>query len=141
MSKESAMSILQRDILLQEAKRSNDFLVLKKQLNITYESLKPINLIKNTIHDMTSSTDMKDGIGKVVIGMASGYLAKKAVFGSSHNPFKILAGLALQTIVSKVASKNSDKIKNSGFTFFNVLKAFLLPKKDKYTRINSDLTN
>ncbi len=129
MTKESAMSILQNDILLQEAKRNNDFLILKEQLNTTYESLRPINFIKNTIKDVTASPDIKEGIGKTLIGIATGFLAKKIMLGSSQNPLKKIAGMALQAIVTKIATNNSDKIKDSGINIFYTIKSLINPTK------------
>jgi len=129
MTKESAMSILQNDILLQEAKRNNDFLILKEQLNTTYESLRPINFIKNTIKDVTASPDIKEGIGKTLIGIATGFLAKKIMLGSSENPIKKIAGMALQAIVTKIATNNSDKIKDSGINIFYTIKSLINPTK------------
>lgn len=129
MTKESAMSILQNDILLQEAKRNNDFLILKEQLNTTYESLRPINFIKNTIKDVTASPDIKEGIGKTLIGIATGFLAKKIMLGSSENPLKKIAGMALQAIVTKIATNNSDKIKDSGINIFYTIKSLINPTK------------
>jgi len=129
MKTETATDSLNRDILLLEEKRCKEFNNLKEQLHTTYESLKPINLIKSTIIDVTQSPDIKEGMGKAAIGMASGYLLKKLVFGSSINPFKKLAGVAFQAIVTNVAAKNSDKIKETGINIFEIAKALIMPKK------------
>ena len=129
MKNETATDILNRDILLLEQRRFEQFQDLKEQLHVTYESLKPINLIKNTFKDVTHSPDIKDGIGKAAIGMVSGYLLKRVVFGSSANPIKKLAGVAFQTLVTNVAAKNSDKIKEKGINLFKIAKSLILPNK------------
>ena len=96
MKPETATQILHREIIFLERKRSEEFKELKEQLHTTYESLKPINLLKSTFEVVTKSPDIKRDIGKAAIGMFSGYLLKKLVFTSSMNPLKILAGLCLQ---------------------------------------------
>lgn len=129
MKTESAIDILNRDILLLEAKRYEQFEDLKNQLHITYESIKPMNFIKNAFKDATESPDIKGGIGKVAIGMATGFIVKKLLFGSSINPLKKLAGVAFQALVTNVAVKNSDKIKDVGVTVFEAAKKLILGNK------------
>ncbi len=129
MKTESAIDVLNRDILLLEESRFIQFNDLKEQLNTTYESLKPINLIKSTFKDATEFPDIKAGIGKAAIGMASGYLLKKLIFESSANPLKKLAGVAFQALVTNVAAKNSDKIKETGINIFEIAKGLIMPKK------------
>lgn len=130
MKKENASDILARDILLLEARRAGELRELKEQVHLTFESIRPINLIKSTIHDVTHSPDVKGGIGKAAIGVATGFIFKKLLFGGhSINPLKRLAGVALQTIVTNVAANNSDKIKEGGATLFEIAKSLIQKKK------------
>ena len=50
---------------------------LKEQLFIIHESLKPINLIKSTLHEVASSPYLIDNILGATVGLASGYISKK----------------------------------------------------------------
>lgn len=129
MKAQSATDILALDILLLEGNRDRDFDALKEQALETYESLRPINLIKDTFKDLTHSPDIKGGIGKAVIGLTTGYLLKKLMFGSSHNPLKNLAGAAFQAVATNIAAKNSDKIKEGSIDLFEIVKSFIMPKK------------
>ena len=129
MKTESATDILARDILLLAAKRETELEILKEQVHVGLESLKPMNLLKNTFKNLTHSTNIKDGLGKAAIGVTAGFLLKKLVFGPSVNPIKNLAGAAFQTLVTNVATRNSDKIKERSFDFFKIAKAFMTPKK------------
>ena len=132
MKKENATDILARDILLLEAKRAGELSDLKNQVHLAFESIRPINLIKSTIEDVTHSPDVKGGIGKAAIGVATGFIVKKLLFGGhSLNPLKRLAGVALQTIVTNVAANNSDKIKEGGATLFEMAKALINRKRKK----------
>jgi hypothetical protein len=133
MKKPSAIETLNQDIILLKAKRDDEFNMLKKQIHISYESIKPINLIKNAIKNVTELPDIKEGIGKVAIGVASGYLVKNIIFRSSYNPLKKLAGIALQVLVTNVAAKNSDKIKETGKGAFHLLKSLIAPKKKVFS--------
>lgn len=130
MKKESAVEILRRDILILEAKRQEDLHELKSQLHTTYESLNPINLIKGMFKSATESPELTTGLTKAAMGVTSGHLIKKLLFGSTHNPLKRMAGAAIQAIVTNMVSNNSEKITDTGKNIFNVIKSFVTKKKE-----------
>ena len=133
MKVETASQILSREISLLERKKSQEFKNLKEQLHNTYESMKPINLLKNTLEDITQSPEIKHDFTKAAIAMFTGYLVKKLVFKSSVNPLKILAGAAFQTFVTNIAAKNSDKIKEAAISIFEMTKDLIKPKKTGFS--------
>ncbi len=127
----TASEILARDILILEVKRSSDLASLKTEAHDVLQSMRPINLIKNTIEDVTHSPEIKGDIGKAVIGMATGFLLKKLVFGSSKGIVKNSVGSIFQTLATNVATRNSDKIAEGGSTIFEIVKALIMPKKNE----------
>lgn len=129
MKAETATAILKREINFLKQKRSDEYKDLKEQLYVTFESLKPINLLKNTFKDVTKSPDIQSGLWRTAIGMFSGFFLKKIVFRSSINPIKILAGVAFQAWTTNLASKNAGKIKHAGVSIFEMLKDLLKAKK------------
>ncbi len=117
-------------ILLQE-KRAAELLLFKEQLHTTYESLKPINLVKNTFHEMTSSTEIKNEIISNAIGIGTGFISKKLLIGSSHNPIKRVVGTLLQFAVANLVSKHSEGIKSVGSNLIQrLLKSGQEPKQE-----------
>ena len=108
-------------IQLLEVEHAHKEQQLKLQFHRTYESLKPINIIKNTFSDLTSSTTITDTILGAVMGGASGYLTKKIVVGSSHNIFKKILGSVIQVGVSSVVSGHPETIKMVGQFLFQKL--------------------
>jgi hypothetical protein len=110
MEKESAEEMLTKAIALLEIKRAEELQVLKSQFQITHESFKPVSLLKSLLKEITESTSLKNGISSTSIGLATGYVAKSILFGKTKNPVKKLAGIALQSIVTNLASNNSDGI-------------------------------
>ena len=121
MKKNSPNDLLDEAIEVLETKRVQQLLQLKEQLNEVLESLKPINLIKDTIKKVSSTPDIKSGIGKTAIWVASGLLVKSIFFRKTHNPLKLLAGIVLQTVASGIASNNSNKIESTGQKLFRAL--------------------
>lgn len=107
---------LNETILRLEKQKDENLKELKEQFNYTYESLKPINIIKSIFKEITQSPDLRGNISSAAIGIASGYLMKGIVFGSSMNPVSKLAGILFQSVVTNLAAKNSDSIKATGET-------------------------
>jgi hypothetical protein len=88
--------------------------LLNEQLRITFESLKPVNILKSTFKDIISSPSLPGNILNATIGLASGYLTKKIAVGFSSNIFRKLFGNVLQLGVTNVVAKNPDTIKSFG---------------------------
>lgn len=114
MKKYNKTVALDELILLLQEKQAIELKLLKDQFHITYESLRPVNLIKNTIHEVTTSEEIKEDLLKNAIGLATGYLSKKVVVGESDNPFRKLLGLFLQFAVATFVSKHAESIKAAG---------------------------
>jgi hypothetical protein len=110
MQKITSLSELKASIELLEIEQSADGVLLKEQLKNTYESLKPINLIKSTIKELTSVKDLKSDLIKTTLSMAAGYLSKKVIVGATDNPLKNTMGTLLQIGVTSLVSKNADTI-------------------------------
>jgi len=121
MKKKSPNDLLDEAIVLLEAQRDLELFQLKEQLNEVLESLKPINLIKDTIKKVTTSPDLKEGIGTTAIGVASGLLVKNILFRKTHNPLKLIVRTVLQTVAAGIATNNSDKIKSMGQKLFHAI--------------------
>src|ERR1017187_8509038 len=110
----SATDKLRQSILLLEVKQAEELMVLKEQIYIAYESIKPVNIFKDAFHEVVSSPEIKTDIISQAIGLATGYLSKKVMVGASHNPIKKLLGNILQVAIARVVSKNSETIKSTG---------------------------
>lgn len=113
MKKITSIAELRESILLLEMKQANEGRLLKEQFKTTYESLKPANLIHNSLRKFTTSPDFKGNLLNATLSLVAGYLSKKAVIGATHNPLKQLLGTLLQMGVTGIVSKNADGIKST----------------------------
>src|SRR4051812_17202683 len=95
------------DIALLKSKQSKELILLKDQFHLTYDSLKPINLIKSLFHEVADSPEIKSNIVSNVIGLSTGYMTKKVLFGATRNPITKLLGTLFQLGVTNVISKHS----------------------------------
>ena len=89
-------------------------IVLKEQLLATYQSLKPLNILKNTLKDAVTSPGIIGDILGTTVGLATGYLSKKVMVGTSHNMFRKIIGSILQFGVTNVVARHPDDIKTIG---------------------------
>lgn len=112
---------LREAILILEAKQESEGIMLKEQFKETYDSIKPINLIKNTLKELTSAPDLKGDLLNASLSLAAGYLSKKVAVGSTNNPFKQILGTLLQMGVTHIVSKNADGIKSTASTIISSL--------------------
>jgi hypothetical protein len=94
--------------------RSEELILLRNQFHLTYESLKPINLIRHTFEEVSSSNEIKEGMLNNVIGLTTGYFSKAILIGSSANPIKKILGALLQFTVATLVAQNAESIKTVG---------------------------
>jgi hypothetical protein len=101
-------------IKLLEAEQEIKAQLLKEQLYLTYESLKPVNLLRHTLKEISSSPYLIDNISGTAMGLLSGFLSRKIFVGTSGNLIRKLVGSILQFGVTNVVAQNSDVIKSIG---------------------------
>ena len=113
-------------IQLLEADQAVKGQLLKEQFYITYKSLKPVNLLKNSLHDISSSPYLIDNILSTAMGIASGFLTNKIFVGRSGNIVRNLLGTILQFGVTNVVAQHPAAIKSIG----EIIMQFFLRKKE-----------
>lgn len=117
MKKLSSLEELQESIQLLEIQQKIEEDLLKEQFKDTLASFQPINLVKRTLDDLTDLPDLKGNILNTSVSLLTGYLSKKLIFHSSHNPIKqALGGMIQMGVTNLVSNKLGDL--NSLFSFF-----------------------
>lgn len=94
---------------------------LKEQLYLTFESFKPINLLKSTIKDISSSPYLIDNILGTATGLASGYLSKRIIVGASGNILRKLFGVVLQLGVTNMVARHPEEVKSLSHLLFQLI--------------------
>lgn len=88
--------------------------LLKDELSIAFESQKPINIIKNILSEISSSSCLIDNMLGAVVGLVSGNVSKKIAVGTSHNVFRKVMGLVLQFCVTNLVAQHPGILKSFG---------------------------
>jgi hypothetical protein len=105
---------LKNAIQLLEVEQGFKGQLLKEELLLAYESLRPVNILRSTLKEISSSPYLIDNISGTAMGLVSGFLSKKIFVGTSGNLIRKLIGSFLQFGVTNVVAKNSDVIKSIG---------------------------
>jgi hypothetical protein len=113
---------LTEEILLLETRQAEQSRILRDQFHLTYESLKPLNLIKSTLKEAGASSELKDNIINTSKGLIAGYLSKIIFEGVSNNPLKKMFGSIIMFGITNLVTRNSDTVKRTGTKFLNIFR-------------------
>jgi hypothetical protein len=126
MQKITSSTDLKDAILLLEERRSFQGQVLKEDFFVIVESIKPVNIIRNTFSEVVSSPDLIGSILSTTLGLTAGFLSKRTLIGASGNLFKKLFGTLLQLGVTTLFVRNPGTVKSISQ---NILQRFLSKKE------------
>lgn len=107
MSNITSVSEIRNAIVLLETEQEVKGQLLRQQVHLTYEGLKPVNLLKSAVQEI-SSAPLPAKLLSTTAGLALGYLARKIVIGASVNIF----GSMIQLGVTKLIARQSNRIKS-----------------------------
>jgi hypothetical protein len=112
MGKQNPTERLKEQIIALEIKQIEKGKILKEQFQITYESLKPINLIKNSAKDFFYSEGLSETIIETSVIVVSGLISKKIMNSTKvGTTMKLLTSL-LQLGTTRLISKYSEDVQN-----------------------------
>jgi hypothetical protein len=114
MQKITSVAGLKDAILLLELEQSAKGQLLKEHFYLIYESLKPVNLLRDALKDISTSPYLIDNILGTSMGIVSGFLSNRIFVGPSGNLLRKLLGSVLQFGVTTVVSQHPDTIKSFG---------------------------
>ena len=127
MAKQNAVHSLKESIRLLENRQVKEGKILKEQFRITYESLKPVNLIKSSMKEIASSLEIKNSIFETIVSIVSGYLTQKLIVSSKGNVFNRILGALMQFGVTILISKNPEDVRSF---FSNLVDRFINPAQE-----------
>lgn len=98
-------SLLMEKIISLENRQKEELIILKDAVKITFESIKPINLLKSTIHELTSSVEIKTDLVVGAGNIISGLLSKNPLLATFQKPINKLINSFLQFVVDRFTVK------------------------------------
>lgn len=128
MAKQSSIDSLKESIRLLEIRQVEEGLALKVQFKETFESLKPVNLIKSTLNELSGSAEIKNSLFETIVSIITGYLTKKIMVSSKSNPLMKILGALLQFGVTSLVAKNAESIRTY---IMNLIDKFIHPEEEE----------
>ena len=113
---------LRRAILQLENEQADEGKMLKEQFYFTLDSLKPVNLIKNTFKEVVASRDLKENILNASIGLTAGFLSRLFIRSVMKSPVNRLIGNAVMIGITNVVARNPETVKSLGKGFFKMIR-------------------
>lgn len=101
----NSRKILEKRIAQLETQQRRELIALKEQLEVTYESLKPIHLISNFIENSLGNKKVKQSLLKTGVSSSLSFLISKILFKKSKNLLSYITSTAIQSVLSKVIVK------------------------------------
>jgi len=89
-----------------EAKKLITEEALKRQFHETVDDFKPVNILKNTVSEVTAAPQFKHNILNLVVGLGAGYLTRRIAVGKKAGLLAKTIGTVLQFGVTTLVAKN-----------------------------------
>ncbi len=109
---------LKEAISLLEQQRREQLILLTTSIHNVMESLKPAQLLKNALHEVSTTPELNKKFLDSSIGITAGYLSEKLLVGKTSNPIKMLLGTALKFAVTNIVSRHPGFIKSIGISIY-----------------------
>jgi len=97
-----------------EQRRAAEEQVLKADLMTLFETLQPVNMLRDFVQGGTASQEGKGNLLFTTVGLTAGYLARKVVAGMTKTPFRRLAGDAVLVSVTNAIENHPDLVVSAG---------------------------
>ena len=111
MANQSAVESLRETIRILEIRQAEEGKILKEQFKITYESLKPVNILKNSLKELTGSSELKGNLFESITALLTGFVTRKIMVSSKSNLVTKILGQIVQFVVSSLVARNAETIR------------------------------
>jgi len=103
----SSTAELINEIQILEAEQAGHLYQMREKFNLTLESLKPVNIIGNSVKEIVSTPNLGKKILGIAAGLLTGYLSSKVInIGASNNIFRRILGNVVKFGVAGVVARN-----------------------------------
>lgn len=114
MEKVTTTEELKAAIARLEYKQKEQWEGFKDNLEVAFDSLKPINLLRSTYRDFLNTPHMAENIIGTTLGLVTGFTTKKLIVRKSGNIIRNFAGGLAQMLITNFMSRYSGNLKSIG---------------------------
>jgi len=110
---------LKQAISLLQNKRQAQKKQIAADATVIYQSIQPINIIKNTINKLIATPAINNNALDMLMGVGAGMVSKKLILGKSASIIKKVLGGVIEFGVSNIIASNATPIKSFGIALFS----------------------
>jgi hypothetical protein len=114
MEKNTPYSDLKAAILVLEKEKAAKGQLLKEQVKVSLDSLKPLNLLKNTFNNFAESPEVQNNLVDLAIAIGTGFISKKVISGSKTGSRVKQAGILVIDALNVYIARNPEIIRTVG---------------------------
>lgn len=103
-------------------KKAADGALLKATVQEAIERVKPINMIKSTLKEASTSKEIGGNLTNAALVFITSYLSKRLFMRLAGSPLKKLAGAAIVFGITQVIARNPEKVKAISQAIFNSIR-------------------
>ncbi len=100
--------LLDDSIAALRLKRQHEIESLKTQYHVVLETLRPSNIIDQSITDISTAFALRGNLKVSIISILGGYLSRKLLVRNSKSLFKNILGYIIQVGVSNLITRRVD---------------------------------
>ncbi len=100
--RQEVSEVLTELIVELERKQAKEGEQLKYEFNSAYDSLKPANILKNALKEVTASKEIRNNILMAAMSMATGYVSSWILKGPNFKAFRKISTLLMRYGVSHI---------------------------------------
>jgi hypothetical protein len=114
MSNNKTSEALQKTIEYFELEHETQKALLKEQFHHTFESIKPVNMLKEAVQDLRKSPEKLEDIVVPLLGLGTGYLTKRLIAGKSEDPTRQALADAVSTTIASLIVQHPHEVMAAG---------------------------
>lgn len=103
----SHSKLLADEIVKLKIKQIEEGILIKDHVRMIFDSLQPINLVKNSIYELASLPDIKMRLLSTIVGLASEFLSQRVLMAPSINPIQRMFGATLKFLKDNILFKTN----------------------------------
>jgi len=103
-----------------EYQKAAEWPQLKEQFLVTYESLKPLNILKSKLNEVVPI--IKDNMAGIVVSLIAGNFSKESPDKTLFGSIKKASLMLLELAIVKLVDKNQEKIESLVENIINAFK-------------------
>ena len=121
MDKIITEAALHEAIRLLEMKQAKEGKRLGEEFHATYESLKPVNIVKSIFRETVSSPGIRKIVINKTVDVALVYLTNMILRKTTNSILKRTAGTVMVWGIKNIVSRNSEIVKKAGIGLLKIV--------------------